>query len=55
MITGEKIVGDLLVTRADVQEIKIAHQNDPLWDDIQNRLDEIISLVKRDMLIFGYK
>ena len=46
MITGERIVGDLLVTRADVQEIKIAHQNDPLWDDIQNRLDEIISLVK---------
>lgn len=55
MITGDRIIKDLVVTIADVQEIKTAHQNDPLWDDIQNRLNEIITLVKRDMLIYGYK
>lgn len=54
MITGSELVKDLEETKKKVEFIVKTYVNNPLWPEVNNKLEELILLIKKDMKIFGY-
>ena len=54
MITGSELVKDLEEVKKKAEFIEVTYVNNPLWPEVNNKLKELISLIKKDMRIFGY-
>lgn len=55
MITGSELLADLENVKKKSQLIKERYSSDMLWQKIDEKLDEIVKLIKMDMRIYGYK
>lgn len=54
MITGSKILSEIMLTKEYIKELQERQHDSSVWNIVQERLDGIINLIKRDMKIFGY-
>ena len=54
MITGVELLKELENVKKKAEFVEITYPNNSLWPVVNDRLEGIISLIKRDMKIFGY-
>ena len=54
MITGSELLKDLEQIKKKSEFIQIVYPNNPIWAEVDSKLGELISLLKKDMKIFGY-
>jgi hypothetical protein len=54
MVTGSELLKDLEKIKKKSEFIQIVYPNNSIWAEVDNKLGELISLVKKDMKIFGY-
>lgn len=55
MITGNEILKDLEKIKKKSEFVEITYPNNHVWNVVNERLENIISLIKKDMKIFGYE
>jgi hypothetical protein len=54
MITGSEILKDLQTIKKKVEFAEITYPNNDIWIKVNNKLEDIISLLKNDIKLFGY-
>ena len=54
MITGSELLKDLEKIKKKSEFIQIVYPNNPIWEEVDSKLSELISLIKKDMKIYGY-
>ena len=54
MITGSELLKDLEKIKKKSEFIQIVYPNNPIWAEVDGKLSELISLIKKDMKIYGY-
>jgi len=55
MITGSEILKDLQAIKKKAEFVEITYSNNNIWPEVNAKLNDIISLLKNDMKIFGYE
>ena len=54
MTTGKDLLSELKEVKKKAEFVEITYPNNPLWPLVNKHLENIISLIKNDMKIFGY-
>ena len=54
MITGTEILGNLKTIKKKIDFLEITYPGNAMWPEVNKQLDSLISLINRDMKIFGY-
>ena len=54
MITGSEILKDLQIIKKKTEFAEITYPNNNIWPVINDKLENIILLLKNDKKIFGY-
>lgn len=54
MITAGEIIKDLEEVKKKAEFAEITYPNNHIWVELNDRLENTISLLKNDMRIFGY-
>ena len=54
MITGSELLRNLEEIKKKSEFIQVVYPNNPIWEEVDSKLGELISLLKKDMKIFGY-
>ena len=54
MITGSEILKDLQTIKKKAEFAEITYPNNHIWSTINDKLENIILLLKNDKKIFGY-
>ena len=54
MITGSEILKDLQAIKKKTEFAEITYPNNDIWSKVNNKLKDIILLLKNDTKIFGY-
>ena len=55
MITGNEILKDLEAIKKKAEFAEITYPNNDIWPLINNKLNDLISLLKKDKKVFGYE
>ena len=55
MITGSELLQDLEAVKRKANIIETTYTNNIIWTEVNNKLNDIISLIKKDMRMYGYK
>lgn len=55
MITGSEILKDLQTIKKKAEFAEITYPNNHIWVELNDRLENTISLLKCDKRIFGYE
>ena len=55
MITGSEILKDLEAIKKKAEFVEITYSNNDIWTKVNEKLSDVISIIKRDMKIFGYE
>ena len=55
MITGSEILMDLEKVKKKAEFAEITYSNNDVWSSVNERLQNIIYILKNDMKIFGYE
>ena len=55
MITGSELLKDLEEIKKKAEFVEVTYVNNPLWSEVNDKLQELISLIKKDMKMFGYE
>ena len=54
MINGAELLSDLKKIKNKAEFIETTYPNNELWSTVNRELENLISLIKKDMKIFGY-
>lgn len=55
MITGSELLRDLEAVKRKAEFVEITYVNNLIWPEINQKLNDLISLIKKDMKLYGYK
>ena len=54
MITGSELLKDLEQIKKKAEFVEITYINNDIWPKVNQKLEDIITLIKSDMKMFGY-
>jgi hypothetical protein len=54
MITGSEILKDLEAIKKKTEFAEITYSNNDIWSKVNEKLSDVISIIKKDMKVFGY-
>jgi len=54
MITGSEILKDLEAIKKKAEFAEITYSNNDIWSKVNEKLSDVISIIKKDMKVFGY-
>lgn len=54
MITGSELLKDLEQAKKKAEFVQITYPNNDIWPEVNQKLEDLILLIKSDMKMFGY-
>lgn len=54
MITGTEVLSNLKTIKKKVDFLEITYPSNTLWPEVNKQLENLISLINRDLKTFGY-
>ena len=55
MITGNELLKELEEVKKKAEFVEITYSNNDIWSKVNEKLSDVISIIKRDMKMFGYE
>lgn len=54
MITGSELLKDLEKIKKKAEFAEVTYSNNDIWPKVNEKLSDVISIIKKDMKVFGY-